>query len=341
MMYDWIRPWLYCLDAERAHELTVRGLRMSHGIGLTSVLGSRGVEAPVSCAGLTFPNPLGLAAGMDKDAKAVDAFGALGFGFVEVGTLTPLPQPGNPKPRLVRIPGKRAVINRMGFNNHGVEAAVERLRRRRFKGIVGVNIGKNKDTPQEEAARDYVTCFDAVYDVADYIAVNISSPNTERLRELQGEDELPGLLSAIAAARGRNEDRTGKRVPLFVKISPDMDDDELSRVADTLLAAGVDGIIATNTTIDRKAVPDHRDEPGGLSGAPLTERSRQVVAHLRASVGPDVPLVGVGGIMTADDAMAMLDAGADLVQLYTGLVYGGPELVRAIHVALSARDACP
>lgn len=336
-MYKWIRPWLYCLDPELAHELTLRGLRMSHGLGLTALLGGRGADAPVTCAGLTFPNPVGLAAGMDKDAEAIDVFGALGFGFVEVGTLTPRPQPGNPKPRLVRIPAKRAVINRMGFNNHGVAAAVARIRRRRFKGIVGVNIGKNKDTPQAEAAADYVTCFDAVYDVADYITVNISSPNTERLRELQGEDELSGLLAAIGDARRRNEDQTAKRVPMFVKISPDLDDDELPRVAHTVLEAGADGLIATNTTISRDAVPDHRDTAGGLSGAPLTGRSREVVAQLRAIVGPDVPLVGVGGIMTADDALAMRDAGADLIQLYTGLVYGGPELVRDIHKALAAQ----
>ena len=326
-MYRLVRPLLFHLSPETAHHLTLGLLRRGGGL-LPRFRGG----TPVRLLGLDFPNPVGLAAGLDKDGVAVEALGRIGFGFVEVGTVTPLPQPGNPRPRLFRLPAARAVINRMGFNNGGVEALVERLDSRRFDGVLGVNIGRNKATPNERAVDDYLRCLTAVQPVADYVAVNISSPNTPGLRELQGEAELWALLEDLGRARDQLAADSGRRTPLLVKLAPDLGDDALRRAAQVVVGAGMDGIIATNTTIARDGVEGlrHAGETGGLSGAPLRERATEVVAAVRGEIGPDVPLIGVGGILGAADALEKRQAGADLVQVYTGLVYRGPSLVREI-----------
>ena len=331
-MYALARPLLFRIEAERAHRLTLSGLNAAHRLGLLSLLSAAPVRAPVRLMGLDFPNRVGLAAGLDKNAVCVDAMGALGFGFVEVGTLTPQPQDGNAAPRVFRLPRARAVINRMGFPNDGVEAAVARLAARRFTGVCGVNIGKNATTPLERATDDYIAALRAVYGVADYVTINISSPNTQGLRSLQGGDQLRPLLDGLLEARSQLSAATAKRVPLVVKLSPDLSDDELAETAAVITAVGIDGVIATNTTLERTAVAGlpHADRPGGLSGEPLRERSVVVVKQLRQLLGPAMPLIGVGGISAAGHMRAMLDAGADLVQVYTGLVYRGPALVREL-----------
>lgn len=336
-LYPLLKPWLFRMDAERAHEWTTRMMRLSHACGLLTagtVRGPRG--APVSCLGLSFPNRLGLAAGMDKSASAVEAWAALGFGFVEVGTLTPRPQPGNAKPRLFRLPEHEALINRMGFNNPGIHAAVKRLRQRRTSAVVGVNIGKNFDTPNEEAVRDYLACLQAAYEVADYIAVNISSPNTKGLRELQAEDSIRALLGALKQEQERLAVSVGKRVPLLVKIAPDLDDAQIEALARVFHELAVDGVIATNTTLSREAVAGHAlaGEAGGLSGAPVAGRSTEVVQAFRQLLGAGTPLIGVGGILSGADALAKREAGADLVQVYSGLVYRGPGLISDVLEAL-------
>ncbi|MDZ7829605.1 MAG: quinone-dependent dihydroorotate dehydrogenase [Halofilum sp. (in: g-proteobacteria)] len=330
MSYRLVRPLLFALPAESAHAFAL-GVADTVGAGPLRRLYGRHVPArPVEAFGLRFPNPVGLAAGLDKNADHVDALGALGFGFLEVGTVTPRPQPGNPRPRLFRVPARKALINRMGFNNKGVDHAVERLAARRFEGIVGVNIGKNRDTPVEQAVDDYLACLDRVHAVADYVTVNISSPNTPGLRSLQSGAALDGLLGPLTELRGRRDAESGRRVPLLVKIAPDLEDDEIRAIADAVRAHAIDGIIATNTTSDHASVSGlaNGDEEGGLSGAPLAEPSTARLRLLAAELGPSIPVIGVGGIVDADTAHAKQQAGARLVQLYTGLIYRGPSLIR-------------
>ncbi len=330
-MYSTLRSFLFRLDAERAHHLTLQALRLAGGLRLTR-LASRPRARPVQLMGLVFPNPLGLAAGMDKEGCCVDAFGDLGFGFVEVGTVTPRSQPGNPRPRLFRLPEHQAIINRMGFNNSGVEALVERVRRRRFRGVLGVNIGKNFDTPLERAGDDYLACMRSAWGVADYLAVNISSPNTKGLRDLQEKSALKNLLDGLRAEQLRLTESMGRYVPVAVKIAPDLDAEQLKQIAELLAETGMDGVIATNTTISRDAVAGHprAGEAGGLSGAPVRKRSTEVIAALRQQLGSDYPIIGVGGIFSLADAREKLHAGAQLVQIYSGLVYRGPALIREI-----------
>lgn len=341
-LYPLLRPLLFQLDAETAHEWTVKLLKMGHLLGmLEGAESGTPSRPPLNVLGLEFPNVVGLAAGMDKSAAAVDAWGAMGFGFVEVGTLTPRPQPGNPTPRLFRLIEKEAIINRMGFNNPGIQAAVARLEKRQGTGIVGVNIGKNFDTPNEKAVDDYVTCLRAAYPVADYIAVNISSPNTKGLRDLQAEEPIRRLVGTLKEEQQRLAARHGDKKPLLVKIAPDLDPAQIDSLVRVFTEQQLDGVIATNTTISRAAVAGHRlaDEAGGLSGAPLTTRSTEVISTLRAALPTSMPIIGVGGIMTAAHAQAKLDAGAALVQVYTGLVYRGPSLVRDIAVlAVSGKN---
>jgi dihydroorotate dehydrogenase len=329
--YPWMKPWLFRLDAERAHTLTVKMMVIAHRLGmLQSVVGTP--PQPRNVMGLTFPNVLGLAAGMDKSASAVDAWDALGFGFVEVGTLTPRPQPGNPKPRLFRLPEHEALINRMGFNNPGIHSAVKKLKNRRTKAVVGVNIGKNFDTPNEKAVDDYLYCLKAAYAVADYIAVNISSPNTKGLRDLQAEGAVRQLISELKTEQASLKKEHGKTVPLLVKIAPDLNDMQIEALARVFNEQNIDGVIATNTTIDREAVTGHAlaQEAGGLSGAPVRERSNVVLQAFRMLLKESVPLIGVGGIVSGTDAVEKMKAGASLVQVYSGLVYRGPGLVREI-----------
>ena len=343
-MYALARSLLFALDAEQAHQLTLGTLRLGHRLGLLKLLAAAQPAQPVELMGLTFANRIGLAAGFDKNATCVDAMGALGFGFVEVGTLTPKRQPGNPRPRVFRLPKARAVINRMGFPNEGAAAAARRLRLRRYTGVCGVNIGKNAATPLEQASADYVAALQAVYEFADYVTINISSPNTQGLRQLQEGEQLRPLLQALLQTREQLAERVGWRVPLVVKLSPDLSPDDLAATAAVIRELQLDGVIATNTTLDRSAVAGlpHAERPGGLSGEPLRERSAAVVRQLRELLGPQLPLIGVGGIGSAADAAALFAAGADLIQVYTGLVYRGPGLVRELVAAdAAARRPAP
>jgi dihydroorotate dehydrogenase subfamily 2 len=334
-MYALARLLLFALDAERAHGLTLAAVRVGHRLGVLGQSATAPPAQPVELMGLTFANRVGLAAGFDKNASCVDAMGALGFGFIEVGTLTPRSQAGNPRPRIFRLPEARAVINGMGFPNEGIAAAAVRLRRRRYTGVCGVNIGKNAATSLEQATGDYVMALTAVYEFADYVTINISSPNTHGLRQLQQGAQLRPLLQALLATRAELAERVGWKVPLVVKLSPDLAPDDLAQTALVIRELALDGVIATNTTLDRTGVVGlpHADRPGGLSGAPLRERSAAVVRELRALLGPDMPLIGVGGISCAADAADMLAAGADLIQVYTGLIYRGPALVRELVAA--------
>ena len=330
--YPALKPWLFRLDAERAHTLTVKMMIMAHKLGmLKSVAPSKALQ-PRQVMGLTFPNVLGLAAGMDKSASAVEAWGALGLGAVEVGTLTPRPQPGNAKPRLFRLPEHEALINRMGFNNPGIQSAVQKLKHRRTKAVVGVNIGKNFDTPNENAVSDYLICLKAAYEVADYIAVNISSPNTKGLRDLQAEDAMRTLISALKKEQAVQKQAQGRTVPLLVKIAPDLNEMQIEALARVFNEQDIDGVIATNTTIERAAVAGHAlaNETGGLSGAPVRERSTLVLQAFRMLLKEQIPLIGVGGILCGNDAAEKVQAGAALVQVYSGLVYRGPALVREV-----------
>jgi dihydroorotate dehydrogenase len=318
MWYRAIRPALFALDPERAHQLALNALRLA---GQGSPLRVR-TGRPVECMGLRFPNRVGLAAGFDKNATAVDGLGSLGFGFIEVGTVTPRPQPGQPRPRLFRLGASGALINRLGFPNDGAEQIAARLRHRKYRGILGVNIGKNAGTPLERALDDYVSCLRAVRDVADYVVVNVSSPNTAGLRDLQGRALLEPLLSALLAERKRT-------LPLLLKISPDLSDTELQDITGLLKKLRLDGVVATNTTLSRSgAGPSAHAHTGGMSGRPLQALSLRMVAALRAQLGPGFPIIGVGGIDSAVAARAMREAGADLIQLYTGLIFRGPALVR-------------
>lgn len=334
--YALTRPFLFGMDAEAAHELTMDMLARGQRTPLQWAWCNETVDDPIELAGLTFPNRVGMAAGLDKNARCIDALGAMGFGFVEVGTVTPKGQPGNPKPRMFRLPEARALINRLGFNNEGLEAFLHNVQQARFRSLprkhpmlLGLNIGKNATTPIENATSDYLTCLDGVYPHADYVTVNISSPNTQNLRALQSDAALDSLLGAIAQRRETLATQHTRRVPVFVKIAPDLDETQVAVIAATLQRHGMDGVIATNTTISRVAVQGMRyaEETGGLSGAPVLEASNQVIRQLRAALGSRFPIIGVGGIMSADDAVSKIRAGADVVQIYTGLIYEGPALV--------------
>jgi dihydroorotate dehydrogenase len=328
-LYPFARAQLFRMDAEEAHHLTLRALGAAGRTGLARVLAARVPAAPCTVMGLSLPNPVGLAAGLDKDGACIDGLAALGFGFIEVGTVTPRAQPGNPRPRLFRLPEAGALINRLGFNNGGVDQFVKNVQAARYRGVLGLNIGKNADTPLERAAEDYLYCLERVYPFASYVTINISSPNTKNLRQLQGAGELDALLAALKDKQQRLADLHGKLVPLALKIAPDLDDEQIKAIADTLLRHKIEGVIATNTTLSRAAVAGlpHADEAGGLSGKPVFDASNAVIRKLRAEVGDTVPIIGVGGIFSGDDARVKLAAGASLVQLYTGLIYRGPALI--------------
>ena len=332
MLYPLIRKLFFSLDAENAHGLGMSGVSLLSCAGLAGLVAKPVPASPVEVMGLKFPNPVGLAAGLDKNGDHIDGLAALGFGFIEIGTITPRPQPGNPRPRLFRIPEKRAIINRMGFNNEGVERLIENVSAAKFPkngGILGINIGKNFDTPIEKAADDYLACLERVYPLASYITVNISSPNTKNLRELQKDEALDALLSPLKEARTRLADEHGRYVPMALKIAPDLEPEQIKGIADLLRRHRMDGVIATNTTIARTGVEGcaNAEETGGLSGAPLLQASTEVVRKLATALQGEVPIIGVGGIMCGDDAAAKIAAGASLVQFYSGFIYRGPELV--------------
>ncbi len=329
MFYPLLRPALFSLDPEDAHRFTLASLDAAHALGLLKLL-PRATGKPVHVMGIDFPNAVGLAAGMDKDGAHIDALAALGFGFIEIGTVTPRPQPGNPKPRLFRLPSAQAIINRMGFNNLGVDELVKNVAASRFTGVLGINIGKNKDTPNERAVDDYLACLDKVYVHASYVTVNISSPNTQGLRELQKDEALDSLLSAIKLRQSELAQQHGKYVPIALKIAPDLDDAQIAAIAALLMMHRIDAVIATNTTLARDAVAGlpNADEAGGLSGAPVRNASTRVIQALAHHLEGEVPIIGVGGILSGADAQEKIDAGASLVQLYSGLIYKGPELVQ-------------
>ena len=329
-MYALARPWLFRLDAEQAHDLSLKMLDKAHASGLGALLARRPEPLPTRVFGLDFPNPVGLAAGLDKDGAHIDSLMALGFGFVEIGTVTPRPQAGNPKPRMFRLPAQEGVINRLGFNNAGVDALVRNVEKAGRRGaLLGINIGKNRETPNEIAEGDYMYCLSRVYPLADYVTVNISSPNTAGLRELQEEQALRNLVGVLREAQERLGAQHGRRVPMLVKIAPDLTDEDIESCARVLGDLHVDGVIATNTTVDRLPVEGHRHagEAGGLSGAPLYGKSTAVLRRLRGRLDPAIPLIGVGGILNGADAAGKIAAGATMVQFYSGMVYRGPELV--------------
>ena len=330
MFYSLLRNGLFCFDAETAHHLTLHALKAAHALGVAPKLGVS--CRPRTVMGLTFPNPVGLAAGLDKNGDYIDALAALGFGFLEIGTVTPRPQPGNPKPRLFRIPEANAIVNRMGFNNLGVDHLVRNVQAMRYRGILGINIGKNFDTPIERAADDYLACLVKVYPHASYVTVNISSPNTKNLRQLQQSDELGQLLGALKAEQEKLAERHGKYVPLALKIAPDLDTEQVIAIADLLKLHRIDAVIATNTTLSRKGVENlpHGTEAGGLSGAPVRLQSTTVVKQLSLALQGEIPIIGVGGILNGLDAQEKIKAGASLVQIYSGLIYRGPELIGEI-----------
>ncbi len=344
MIYPLLRKFFFALDAETAHGIGMAGVDFVNAAGVSCLLARSLPADPVRVMGLDFPNPVGLAAGLDKNGEHVDALAALGFGFIEVGTVTPRPQPGNPRPRLFRLTDRQAIINRMGFNNDGVEkllANVSAAKFARWGGVLGINIGKNFDTPIARAADDYLFCLDRVYSVASYVAVNISSPNTTNLRELQRDDALDALLGSLKEAQARLADQHGKYVPLALKIAPDLEDQQIQAIADLLRQHRMDGVIATNTTLSRAGVEGqrHADEAGGLSGAPLLAMSTAVVGKLATALAGEVPIIGVGGIIKGADAAAKIAAGASLVQFYTGFIYRGPELVAEAAAAIAGRRA--
>lgn len=339
-MYNLARQLLFKFTPETSHELSLDLIGAGGRLGINALLGKVPASLPVRVMGLEFPNPVGLAAGLDKNGEAICGMSQLGFGFVEVGTVTPRPQPGNPKPRIFRLPEAEAIINRMGFNNHGVDALLERVDAARFKGILGINIGKNFDTPVERAQDDYLLCLDKVYHQASYVTVNVSSPNTPGLRSLQFGDSLKQLLGAIGQRREDLEVLHGKRVPLAIKIAPDMTDEETALVAETVFQAGMDAIIATNTTLGREGVAGlaNADEAGGLSGAPVREKSTHTVRVLAQTLNGRLPIIAVGGITEGRHAAEKIEAGATLVQLYTGFIYKGPALIREAVDAIAARQ---
>jgi len=341
--YALTRPFLFGMDAEAAHDLTLGALARLQNTTAQCLWQGPRIDDPVELAGLRFPNRVGLAAGLDKNGRCIDGLGAMGFGFVEVGTVTPKAQSGNPKPRIFRLPRANALINRLGFNNDGLQAFVANVRRaksfRAGGGVLGLNIGKNADTPIERAADDYLLGLDAVYSYADYVTVNISSPNTQNLRSLQGDAALDALLGALQQRRLQLQTIHRRKLPMFLKIAPDLDEAQVFVIADTLKRHRIDGVIATNTTLERIAVQGlpHAEESGGLSGAPVLEASNRVIRQLRAALGKRYPIIGVGGVMSGEDARSKLAAGADLVQIYTGLIYKGPGLVRDVAAALRHR----
>jgi len=338
-LYTLARPLLFSLDPETAHNITLPALRRAARLGLTGLVGKPKPD-PRTVMGITFPNPVGLAAGLDKDGAYIDGLAALGFGSIEIGTVTPRAQAGNPRPRMFRLPGARGIINRMGFNNGGVDAFVANVQASRFyqerQGVLGLNIGKNADTPIERAADDYLECLRKVYPFASYVTVNISSPNTKNLRQLQGASELDALLSQLKSEQSRLADQYGRYVPLALKIAPDVDGDQIRDIGAALIRHGIDGVIATNTTLNRRDVEGmrHATEQGGLSGKPVFDLSNIVIRALKKEVGDTVPIIGVGGILSGRDAKAKIDAGAQMVQLYSGLIYRGPALVKECADAL-------
>jgi dihydroorotate dehydrogenase len=358
--YSLARPFLFGLDPEVAHDITMGSIARTQCTPLALAYTQARVSDPVTVAGLQFPNRVGLAAGLDKNARCIDGLGAMGFGFVEVGTVTPVAQSGNPKPRMFRLPAQNALINRLGFNNGGLDAFVANVKKSQFHSklsnihvgknpnnapknrmVLGLNIGKNAATPIENATSDYLTCLTGVYPYADYITVNISSPNTKNLRALQSDEALDGLLGALAARRAELADQYVKYKPIFLKIAPDLDSDQIKVIAATLKHHKIDGVIATNTTLSRDAVKGlpHAAEAGGLSGSPVLEASNEVIRQLRKALGKNYPIIGVGGVITAADAVSKMKAGADLVQIYTGLIYSGPALVKDAAMALKRSSA--
>jgi dihydroorotate dehydrogenase len=338
-VYSLTRPFLFCLDAERAHGLGLAALETAYRTGALGLLTTRPAPLKTRAFGIDFPNPVGLAAGLDKNGQHIDALMALGFGFVEIGTVTPRPQPGNPRPRMFRLPDCNAVINRLGFNNLGVDALVRNVEKARRHGILGINIGKNFDTPNEHAAEDYIHCMERVYALADYITVNISSPNTAGLRDLQHAEALRRLINELCDAQEELGGVHGHRVPMLLKIAPDLDDEALDQMASVLNAARMDGVIVGNTTVDRAPIAGHplAHETGGLSGQPLYEKSTAVLRKMRLRLDDRIPLVGVGGILSGADAAGKVAAGATLVQFYTGMVYRGPDLVPECVSAIKRR----
>ena len=341
--YALARPFLFGLDPETAHELTMAALARTQGTPLSLAFCNSRVSDPVELAGLKFPNRVGLAAGLDKNARCIDGLAAMGFGFVEVGTVTPKAQPGNPKPRMFRLPEANALINRLGFNNDGLDAFLANVQKSAVRQknaktplLLGLNIGKNAATPIENAVDDYLICLDGVYPHADYVTVNISSPNTKNLRALQSDEALDALLGRIAERREALARQHGKRVPIFVKIAPDLDETQVEAIAATLKRHAMDGVVATNTTLSREAVKGlrHAEEAGGLSGAPVLEASNRVIRQLRAALGKGFPIIGVGGVMSGADAVSKIKAGADVVQIYTGLIYKGPALVAEAAISI-------
>ena len=327
MLYSLARPLLFSLAPERAHELTLSLLKSGHKMGL---MRQQMAAKPVTCMGIEFPNPVGLAAGLDKNGAYIDALAALGFGFIEIGTITPRPQAGNPHPRLFRLPQAKAIINRMGFNNDGVDKLIENVKAAKFKGVLGINIGKNADTPVEKAVDDYLICLEKVYNYASYITVNISSPNTENLRSLQSGDALTELLQTLKQRQLALAEEHQHYVPLVLKVAPDLEPSDIEFIAQQLLQFKIDGLIVTNTTLSREGVENlpHGDEAGGLSGAPVFEKSTACLAAFAKTLEGKIPLIGVGGILSGEQAVAKRNAGATLVQVYSGLVYTGPELVK-------------
>ncbi|HEY8034078.1 MAG TPA: quinone-dependent dihydroorotate dehydrogenase [Methylobacter sp.] len=331
-LYPLLRPLLFSLDPETAHEVTLKLLNAAYISGLSKLIYPESDDKPINVMGLDFKNPVGLAAGLDKNGDYINALAALGFGFVEIGTVTPRPQPGNPKPRLFRLPEHQAIINRMGFNNLGIDQLLAQVKQSRYSGILGINIGKNFDTPIENAAEDYLIGLRKAYTSASYITINISSPNTKNLRQLQQGDEIKSLISALKEEQLKLQQEHGKYVPLALKIAPDLNDDEITHIARLLLEFEIDGVIATNTTIARDMIAGHplANEAGGLSGAPVKEKSTLVVRRLAAELNGRIPIIAAGGILSAADAQEKLAAGASLVQIYSGLIYRGPQLIADI-----------
>lgn len=336
-MYSLIRPLLFQFDAEKAHHFTLNSLNIAYRLGISGLLAGPKVEDPIEIMGICFPNRVGLAAGLDKNGEYIDALAALGFGFVEIGTVTPRPQPGNPKPRLFRLPQAQAIINRMGFNNKGVDYLIKQVTESNFKGVLGINIGKNFDTPIENAVDDYLICLRKVYEHASYIVVNISSPNTKNLRQLQQAEEMGGLLKALKEEQLKLQQQYGRYVPIAIKIAPDLQDEEIRSVGQLLLEYEMDAVIATNTTIDKTSVSTlpYGNEQGGLSGKPVFQQSTHVLNVLSEVLNGKLPIIGVGGVLTGDDAVNKINAGASLVQIYSGMIYRGPAMISEIASAIA------
>ncbi len=338
-MYGLARPFLFCLDAEKAHGVGLKAIETAYRLGLNPLLAAKTPELKTKAFGIEFPNPVGLAAGLDKNGEHIDALLSLGFGFIEIGTTTPRPQEGNEKPRMFRLPDKEAVINRLGFNNAGVDALIKNVEKAARKGILGINIGKNKDTPNEKAIDDYIYCLERVYALSDYVTVNISSPNTAGLRDLQTEEYFRRFIGELREVQEELAGVNGFKTPMLIKLAPDLTEAALDGMAEVLNAAQVDGVIATNTTIDRINIKGNRYEyeVGGLSGKPLYAKSTAVLRRLRTRLNDSIPLIGVGGILSGADAAGKVAAGATLVQFYTGMIYRGPDLIEECVRAIRRR----